>query len=350
MKQMTSSSQGEDMSKSWKNHGQSAGGVVSFEELHITAAPLEEATTSNAITDKLQNNLLISAHVKAVRHLSKTVFGKRGILDGKIEEILEDTSNGEELLRELSLSPEQIHKFAGVSVCGLRNKARKNAIEGLVPLCSAINGLIEAAKRTQNGDMFEIGQSSRKQSTEEAETVEDLPKPYKCSQKKTDSLTDNEVFVLLKNNPFVQECMTEIEYLCVKVYGCSNALARQMDAIQRNPAITPSLLQYLANRPWCFHKLAGIDMCGMKNETRREAELSVQHLCERITYFSEVVKFARELVIAEHREQQEQVDRTQNQTQEAVAQNIHHTRAKHHPTPQQERSPRAESKGMAFAL
>lgn len=351
MKQTTSSSRNINMAKRRRFCEQSRETSTSI-DLCVTALSQEEEVTitGDGIVDELQKNPLIAAHVRTIQHLSRIVFGEKSVLDEKIKGILEDSSEGHKILYKLLLNPQSLHKFAGVSVCGFKNRARKNAIQNFDPLCDAINDLVKTLERQQDLMIAQIGQSSREQPIVGTQGVESLLKSFNYFRKKDGSLASNDISEIFKKNPFIQRCIGDIQYWCTRVYGRPNILNKELTDLQTKPGAIYPLLDKIIGEPQSIHSFAGIEVCGIKNKARREAEASVQDLCDSVQFFDDVVKSAKKLMIAEYLESQKQTDRAQNQTPESSAQNILHTRAEHHPTSQQEHPRRARSERVAFAL
>lgn len=310
---------------------------------HTTTSPEEIAALSSGIKDKLQQRLLVSAHARVVKEYSLLVFGEPGVLDEKIREIIEHPSKGTRVIREILQNPQSLHRVAGVSVCGLKNRARRNAIKGVEPLCDALHNLMKTVEHAQNRPLFRMEQSGYQQPLENTSTTRDPLELCSRIEKKKDFFATDEVLAALKEDSFVQKCVESIGYLCEKVYGCSDTLAQAIYVTQRDPNMGPYLLEQLKTKPQSFGKLAGMNMYGIKNRARREAEEHVKYLCDNFQFFSDVVGTLGPFIASVYEEQRRQIDGTQHQTQETIAQDIRRTREGHHFTSRQEQSYKIEN-------
>ncbi|WP_208438190.1 BID domain-containing T4SS effector [Bartonella taylorii] len=349
MKKVSSSSTHLPMTELGESHEQSVREPSPSGDPHAIPASQEETILwDGEIIGELQKNPLVSAHINAVRNWSEIVFGKKGVLDTKIKKILENPPVSNRILWAIALNPQSIHQLAGKNICGFKNRARRNAAESLIPLHDAIYGLAKTSESARSRIISPMGQSCSEKTMEGAEAVETLL--ASCNHTKKMRISDHEIVEILQQDPFIQKCEEEIRYWCTMVYGCPDVLIKKIADIRRDPLVGFDLLEDLANTPYRYHSLAGFGICCLKNRERRNAEFSVRHLHNCVYFFSKVIESAKELIQMEYLEQKEHTDISQNQTPEAVARNVQHTRAEHHPTPQQEQPRRVRSGRMALTM
>lgn len=336
--------------ESTQPHEQSTQGTSQSESLRGTAASRSAiAILEKEITDKLQCDLLISMDARKVKELSQKVFGKRGVFDSRIEDLINNPSSGNRILHELLTNIQSVHKLPGVSVCGLKSGARKSSIRNISPLCSAVIDLMKTAEQAQNRALFGIGMGSPKHSVKDAEQAKKLLELFNRSTLKKDFESNREAVAAVKKSPIVQKCVKNIQDCCTKVYGWPHVVDKLLDLMQRDPNMGRPFLHQIASSPQSFCKLNGVNVCGIKNKARREAEASIESLRDNLEFFSNVVRSIGSLVTIEQAEQRKQIDKEQNQ--EVLTQNIHHTRAEQHPTLHQGRPRKvSEHSKLSFTL
>ncbi|WP_246786322.1 BID domain-containing T4SS effector [Bartonella taylorii] len=252
------------------------------------------------------------------------------------------------ILCAISSNPQSIHKLAGQSICGFKTRARRNAMKSLTLLHDAIDGLAKTSESARSRIISSMGQSVREKPLEGVEAVESLLASYNHA-KETCTL-DKEMITVLKKDPFIQKCEENIRYWCTMVFGHSNVLDEAIVDLRQNPDAVLDFLYQLKHTPGIYHSLAGFSICGFKNRERREAEANMEELMDCIQFYCGVVHSAKKFLQIEHCKRQKRAHMLQNQTSEAVARNVQHTRAEHHPTPQQEQPRRVESRRTALAM
>lgn len=350
MKQATSSSQHPPVAELRRPRGRFHGGGISLltDPRVIAALRQETVIPGDGMVSELQKNPLISSSIRTTQSWSRIVYGEEGVLDEKIKKILESPSEGYNILHEILTSPQSIHKFAGASVCGFKNKVRRNAVENLNALCDAMHGLIETVEYARGRATFEILPSYYEQPMRGGEVVESLLESFNnFPRNDEDTLTNDELVVMLKKNPFMRRCVEDIQYWCTRIYGNPKILNRAIAVILEDPERGRLIVNIVATDPNVFGSLVGTNVCGIKNKERREAEDNVGNLYNSVYFFLTIVRSAKELITEEFLSRYTQIDQAQDQIPTAVAQDISSTRTERPPTPQQER-PR--SARMAFAL
>lgn len=351
MEHTASSSQPLSMAKLRRSSERSANEISASGDFCVTIASQEGATVASAgLIDKLQKNPLILSSMRTIQTLSGIVYGEQNILDEKVQKVLEDPSEGHKILQEILSAPESVHKFSGVKLCGFKSRKRKNALESFGHLCDAIGNLIKTVEHARRRATFEIPPGYYEQPMQNSEAVEDLLESFNRSLKSDCSSVSKIMSHVLKNNLLTREYADNIRYLCVRVYGYPNVLEKEISAMCELPGAGESVIDILINNPQSIHSFAGIEICGIKNKARINAELGVWDLHNSVLLFDSIVKSARDLLTSEYLEQQKQADMIQNQTPETAEQNVCHTRTEPNLPPQQERPRRVPSERMAFAL
>ncbi|WP_409361014.1 BID domain-containing T4SS effector [Bartonella heixiaziensis] len=140
-------------------------------------------------------------------------------------------------------------------------------------------------------------QHNKVQSTENQQK---LPKP----EKEMESLLHKEIATRVQKDPSVLYAQAEVQYWCQIVYGNPFILREKIEEVRKNPAMGEELSWQVANDPTFFSKLAGHQMFGIKNSTRKKAEEGLHTLCNSIENYAETVKQVRESIVQTHQAQQ----------------------------------------------
>ncbi|WP_208436865.1 BID domain-containing T4SS effector, partial [Bartonella tribocorum] len=115
--------------------------------------PSEQPGSSNepkTSINPMEKKISLEEHQEGIRFLCNKVFGKRLILDQRIESIKDNLDVGEQLLRDLTEKPLSISELAGRKIFGKKNRARKEAEEYIPALCTAIKDYADAVKQLRD--------------------------------------------------------------------------------------------------------------------------------------------------------------------------------------------------------
>ncbi|WP_208436297.1 BID domain-containing T4SS effector [Bartonella phoceensis] len=100
-------------------------------------------------------------------------------------------------------------------------------------------------------------------------------------------------------DPQIMECAQSIVRLSKAVYGNGNVFQKEMRDILKNPARGDEISWRFAVKPESFHKLAGINACGLKNRTRTNAEQSITPLCSALEQYTQMVVHKRDQLLSQ---------------------------------------------------
>ncbi len=311
------------------------------------SAALENPSINQSGTD-----ILCALHMNEVQEWSEIVFGKKEAMDKKIDEILTDPANGYQLLRTISSNPQSIRRLAGQSICGIENRARKNAVEGLDFLYEAVYRLTKVSE-LKHGRVIPQTEGEYPATIRDQETSETPLTLY--SRLKETRPFDEKILGEMKKDVEIQHCERQLRYLCSKIFGNSDALNESIaDALVAsslgNHNKRTDLMRNLRETPEIYHCPEDSVICGFKNRGFRANEVDVIKLVDLVDRYFSTVNVQERILRQEYSQRQENTDISQGQRSEAVEQDIQHARAEHRPTPQQERPRRAESGKMALAM
>ncbi|MET3560875.1 hypothetical protein ABID39_001591, partial [Bartonella japonica] len=129
------------------HHHRHAGGIdyTQVNPQQRGAARLSEAE----IVKRTEEDVHVKAYQEEVQHWCKVVYGKSGVLNEKLQDIVKNPQLGEQVSWDVAADPKSVHKLAGHALGKLKTGARKEAEEGLQHLCNALDGLTGAAKEAR---------------------------------------------------------------------------------------------------------------------------------------------------------------------------------------------------------
>ncbi|BBL53781.1 hypothetical protein MF1_10390 [Bartonella quintana] len=287
-----------------KARGQSSIAAES-ETLYATAAPQKPLHVRKTLVNTMEQKLLIDAYQEEIRYWCGMVYGDRLILDERMEEVQKNPALGEQLSREVAENPQSIAQFAGKKMLGLKTKARKEAEENFSSLCATLEGYVYTVKYSQETTMrvTHAEQSHHEEPTLRGQRAENLRKPLH-PEKEMAPLSNKEIANRIQRDPSVQYAQAEVCYWCKIAYGDPSILQERIEEIQKSPSMGEELSWQVANHPTFFHKLAGRQMLGIKNQTRKKAEEGLSTLCSAIENYADIVKQVRDNIVQTHQAQQ----------------------------------------------
>ncbi|SQF96431.1 BID domain-containing T4SS effector [Bartonella quintana] len=287
-----------------KARGQSSIAAES-ETLYATAAPQKPLHMRKTLVNTMEQKLLIDAYQEEIRYWCRMVYGDRLILDERMEEVQKNPALGEQLSREVAENPQSIAQFAGKKMLGLKTKARREAEENFSSLCATLEGYVYTVKYSQETTMHvpHAEQRHHEEPTQRGQRAENLRKPLH-PEKEMAPLSNKEIAHKIQKDPSVQYAQAEVCYWCKITYGDPSILQERIEEIQKIPGMGEELSWQVANHPTFFHKLAGRQMLGIKNQTRKKAEEGLSTLCSAIENYADVVKQVRDNIVQTHQAQQ----------------------------------------------
>ncbi|WP_455479167.1 BID domain-containing T4SS effector [Bartonella sp. B23] len=115
----------------------------------LAAGKREASLSSEVATGLIRNNVSVQKDYLKLKYWSRIVYDNPDALQKPMEDILKNPAMGEQLLWTLKANPTSFHKFAGRSVCGIKNGTRRCAESHLSNLCSAFEDYILTAKEAK---------------------------------------------------------------------------------------------------------------------------------------------------------------------------------------------------------
>ncbi|WP_208436301.1 BID domain-containing T4SS effector [Bartonella phoceensis] len=276
------------------------------EKAKILSQRIGSALSDEEITRLISHNPLVKACEEEISRWSDLVFGKRDILQEKVEEIRGNPALGADLSWQLLGYPSNLSKFAGTNVCGIKNGARKQAEKSLPFLCDVVKCYTEAVRLARDdlshSPQEELGRYERHIGTRAMSQI--LKTPYHSGDSQ-EFLSDAEVIEMAQQRSAVRRYQERIKYWCGIVFGKQGVLNEQIECIFENPSVGARLTQQLTENCQSFHKLAGMECCGFKDRVRRHAEAGFPQLLNAIDSFADTVEQVKASILQEHQEKQE---------------------------------------------
>ncbi|UTO28079.1 BID domain-containing T4SS effector [Bartonella harrusi] len=258
------------------------------------------------ILSKVRNHTLVIRAKETVKELSQTVYGNSDIFGQKLAEIDKNPALGEGLSRQVAARPKLVGPLAGHSFCGLKSKARKNAENNVPELCRALGIYTDAVKHARYDAC--LAHNSRKRKHQKSINQEEMAESLQNSRKPEQEITllsQEEITHRMSGDTSVRYCHAEIAYWCTVVYGNPSVLQYRIEEVEKAPAIGEQLAWQVENHPLLFGKLAGRNVCGLKNKARKEAENALPCLKDAIEAYTEALQHAKENIIESHQQEQQ---------------------------------------------
>lgn len=124
-------------------------------------------------------------------------------------------------------------------------------------------------------------------------------------EKQLAPLTEEELLKRVRESSCVCTSQEQIQHLSRVVYGNSQVLNKYTVDLIKNPEFGQILAAQIERAPRSIAKLAGINLCGLKNSARRDAENYADLLGNAMTDFAHAVKHAKGQIIKDYQKEQE---------------------------------------------
>ncbi|ATP12788.1 T4SS effector BepE [Bartonella henselae] len=279
--------------------------------------------TREEIADRMQHNPLVQAYQQEVMHWCKIVYGNSDVLKEKMQEVLQKPSEGEDLSRQVAENPTSVHKLAGRNLCGLKTNARRQAEEGFMHLCQALDGYTSAVTQAQE-NIKHVPQAEARRYGQESEQRAERLQQSRHPERERQSLSNQELLGMVQENASIQRYQAQVEHWCKIVYGNSSVLKEKMEGILQDLSEGEELSWQVAAYPQSVHKLAGHNVCGLKTSARRHAESGLSHLCDAIDNYTDAVRQIKESITRGH---QAQTRQNRQEQSVGVKQGLHKEKA-----------------------
>ncbi|MET3589582.1 hypothetical protein ABID23_000666 [Bartonella silvatica] len=250
---------------------------------------------------------LVKTYRAEIQRLCQTVYDNPNILQSQVEEIQQDPYMPTDLPERISKYPKSISKLAGSHICGVKNRARRDAEEHTPSLYAAVECYIEAVKYAQE-NLRRSPEAELKyyQRTMNSETLAQmLQKPQPPTQEKK-PFSKEEITEQIQQHPVVTRYQAQITHWSKVVFGKKDILQEQVKALLTHPYREAELSWQVEAYPQSFSKLAGLSAFGLKNRTRKQAEAGVSHLANSIENYADVIKQLRESLTQTNQEEYKQ--------------------------------------------
>ncbi|EJF76657.1 hypothetical protein MCO_01560, partial [Bartonella sp. DB5-6] len=99
------------------------------------------------VTSKLLQNTNFQYGVTEVQKWCKVVYGNEHALNNQLAQILDNPQKGELITWEVAANPEGVNKLAGQKVLGVKSSQRREAEEGFISLCAALDKHVETVQK-----------------------------------------------------------------------------------------------------------------------------------------------------------------------------------------------------------
>ncbi|WP_246787182.1 BID domain-containing T4SS effector [Bartonella taylorii] len=256
-----------------------------------TASKTTITLSEEEITKLLQYNRLVKSYQEEVQRWCQIIYGNSRALQDKIEEIQRNPATGKGLSSQIATNPRRIHKLSGVQVFGMKNSARKHAEESLSTLCGVVECYVEAVRISRENlsmtPQAELNHYERAIGSDAIANI--LKKPYHPNLRR-EVLSNDEISDKTRQHPMVKKHQAQIDYWCEVVFGKSNILQQQTEALFTTPAMAEELTWRIAAYPQSIGNYAGFKALGFKNSARKHAESGLSHLLDAVDNYASTVE------------------------------------------------------------
>ncbi|WP_273756662.1 BID domain-containing T4SS effector [Bartonella sp. MM73XJBT] len=243
----------------------------------------------------LQHSRLINEYQEQIRRMCQTVYGNADVLQEKMAQIQKDPSTGDGFSTQMKVAPEGLHDFAGKKRLGIKNSTRKQAEESFPTLCGLVDSYVEAVKSVrENLLMTPKAVLPYYEDSLGKEALDRILQNPHSSETESASLSNEDISEKTRQHPMVKRHHAQIKYWCRVVFGNSELLQQQTEAIFKNPALVEELTWQLAESPQSVGNYTGVGVGGLKNKARRHAEAGLSHLMSAMGNYAHTVQSVRE--------------------------------------------------------
>ncbi|WP_144755406.1 BID domain-containing T4SS effector [Bartonella saheliensis] len=140
----------------------------------------KESLSEDEMSTKIHQNSKVKRHHAQIKYWCGVVFGNENILQSQVKELFQNPETIEPLAQQLAGDPKSIHKYAGRSLGGLKNKARVHAESGLSFLIDALDNYATAVAQVKES-LLQTEQRQQERH-ETSERVQNLQQQQNVSQ------------------------------------------------------------------------------------------------------------------------------------------------------------------------
>ncbi|WP_455465801.1 BID domain-containing T4SS effector [Bartonella sp. B39] len=261
------------------------------------------------ITKLISHNKLEQGFRKDIYRHCQIVYGDKKALQEQIKEIRRNPAIAEDVSWQIALNPGNFFKLAGTNICGIKNEERRNAEEDIVALCEAINQYGTIVKYTRDClSQFPNSELRRYERLMDREKMDKILQSPHHSEREKGPLSNAEVVDMVQQDSKVQKYQARIHYWSKVIFGNKDALQKQTEILLQDPSTKGALIQQLEVDPQSFHALSGVNLCGIKNKARKNAETSLSHMLDSVNSFANAAEQARQSILQKHQAQQRHRD------------------------------------------
>ncbi|GAA5102326.1 BID domain-containing T4SS effector [Bartonella acomydis] len=263
-----------------------------------TSSKTSITLSEEQITQLLHHSRLVTSYQEEIRRICKTVYGNSHALQEKIEEIIINPAAGENLSSQITINPRELHRLAGKQMLGIKSSTRKIAEENLSALCGLVDCYIEAVKVTRADlAITPLAVLPYYEQLIGKETLTKILQTSRHPARENASLKDDEIADKMRQHPVVKRHYAQIEYWCQVVFGKSDILQQKTEGMFENSAAAEELSWQIAAYPQSFGRYAGVNMCGLKNKTRKTAEAGLSHLISAVDNYANAIQQVKESIV-----------------------------------------------------
>lgn len=176
-----------------KNYERLMGKAAVAELLQKPDQREKESLSEADMSAQIHQNSKVNRHHAQIRYWSKVVFGNENILQAQVKELFQNPETIEQLAQQLAGDPKSIHKYAGRSFGGLKNKARVHAEAGLSHLIDAADNYAMAVAQVRESLLqTQQRQQERREASEQTQNLQQQQSVSQSAQRLEPSAATHE--------------------------------------------------------------------------------------------------------------------------------------------------------------
>ncbi|WP_375659385.1 BID domain-containing T4SS effector [Bartonella sp. MR30HLJHH] len=164
-----------------KNYERLMGKAAVTELLQKPDQREKETLSETEISTKIQQHSKVKRHHAQIKYWCEVVFGNANILQSQVETLFQNPETIEALAQQLVRNPQSFHKYAGISLCGFKNQARRHAEAGLSHLIDAADNYATAVEQVRES-ISQTEQAKQKRHEPSSKRTQDLHQQQRLSQ------------------------------------------------------------------------------------------------------------------------------------------------------------------------
>ncbi|QEE09705.1 BID domain-containing T4SS effector [Bartonella kosoyi] len=150
----------------------------------------KESLSEADMSAQIHQHSKVKRHHAQIKYWCGVVFGDANVLQSQVEELFQNPETIEQLAQQLAGNPKSIHKYAGRSFGGLKNRARIHAEAGLSHLIDAADNYATAVAQVRESLLqTQQTQQEHREASEQTQSLQQQQQNVSQSAQRLESST-----------------------------------------------------------------------------------------------------------------------------------------------------------------